>query len=542
MTTWEKHIMPKSEIYLDLSPWTPLKNRIFRFLWMASVISNIGTCMNDVGAAWLMTSLTNNPLLVALIQAASSLPICLLALPAGALADILDRRRSLIVLQTLLMIVAATLTTITFLKLITPNLLLLLTFCLGIGGALSTPAWQATVPELVPPNALAGAINLNSAGMNISRAIGPALAGIIITAGGTVAVFAINAVSFLGIIITLFHWKRKRKESTLPAERLFGAIRTGVRYVYATPVLHNMIILSFTFIFFASSIWALLPLIARDELHYGATGYGTLFALLGTGAVIGAIYLPRMSANFSNDQLIKMGYFAFAVSCCMLALLKTFYFAGIAMLLSGLGWIITLATLMTTAQQAVPSWVKGRALSIYFMAVFSGMAIGSTAWGMLTRHSSIPTALLVAASGLLAGIALSRLFTVIIEEIDHTPYRKIPTPVGTEVPRATQGPVMVTIEYTIDPEQEPHFIRIMRDIRRMRLREGAFFWKLFKDIENITHYTECFMSESWIDHLRYHERISVSDNKLLERAKAFQVGKKNPRASHLVACDLSKKR
>lgn len=534
-------LLSKSHI-LSLSVWSPLRYSIFRMLWLTSIISNIGSCMHDVGAAWLMTSLTQNPLLVALVQAAFSFSIFLLALPGGALADIVDRRRYLILLQTIMMLLAGSLAVITYLHVINPTSLLVLTFCLGTATALNAPVWQATVPELVPVDDLPHAIVLNSVGMNVSRAIGPAIAGFIITGIGTVAVFAINALSFLAIIIAFLFWPPKARLSTLPAERFVSAMRTGVRYVYASPVLHNILIRTAAFILFASVIWALLPLIARVELHSDAMGYGILFGLFGTGAITAAIVAPKIHKKFNPDQRIYLGSLLYASGALIIALIPSFYIACPAMLLTGFAWMNTSSTLMLSAQQAVPSWIRGRALSIYLMVMFGGMAIGSTIWGILATHFSVPIALIAAGIGLILSAFGTRIFTFVkIQNIDHTPYGPMPTlNLKGELPYQ-QGPIMVTIEYTVMNEQLPGFIKTMRKLRRIRLREGAFFWKLFKDMEDPARFTECFMSENWVEHLRLHEHVSLADYKIQKLANTFHQGKKAPRVTHLVACDIAKR-
>lgn len=525
----------------EFSAWSPLRYPIFRMLWLTSVVSNIGSCMHDVGAAWLMTSLTTNPLLVALVQTASALSIFLLALPAGALADIMDRRRYLILLQTMMMLIAATLAVATYFHAMNPPLLLALTFCLGTAAALNAPAWQATVPELVPTDALSHAIVLNSVGMNVSRAIGPAIAGLIITAIGTVAVFAINALSFLAIIIAFLFWQREPQKSTLPAERFMSAIRTGVRYVYASPAFHNVLIRTAVFMLFASVIWALLPLIARVGLAQGAAGYGILFGLFGTGAVIAALIAPRLNEKLNSDQRIYRGFLLYAFAALILALIHNFYVACGAMLISGFAWMTTSSTLMLAAQQAVPSWIRGRAISIYFMVMFGGMALGSTIWGILATHFTISVALLVAALGLIMGAFLTRIYTFVkIQSIDHTPYSAMRAPQLKEELHYQQGPIMVTVEYTVNHEQINDFTKTMRKLRRIRLREGAFFWKLFKDMEDPNRFIECFMSETWVEHLRLHEHVSMADYKIQKLANTFHTGNKGPHVTHLVACDISK--
>ncbi len=525
------------------SAWIPFQNPIFKMMWIASVVSSIGTWMQDVGAAWLMTSLTTNPLMVASVQAVTSFSIFLLTLPAGALADIIDRRQYLLVLQSALMTMAGLFALLTFLGKIDPMLLLFLTFCLGAGAALSFPAWQVLMAELVPVKHLPSAVALTGLSLNLSRAIGPALAGFIIAALGPAAVFALNSLSFFGIIVTLYKWKHPFRESPLPAERFYGAMRAGMRYLRGSPALQILLIKSCAFFVFASSVWALLPLVARIQLERGATGYGILFALLGIGAVIGTMFLPHFRQKFNCDQRVFLGSIGFAITGVVLAISKNFYISSGVMIIGGFGWMMVLSTLITLVQQVVASWVKARSVSIFLAIFFGGMALGSILWGWVASHFSIPFALLGAAFGLFLANFLTYLFISGEQLIlDHTPSGHLPAPTIEEEPSYEEGPVMVTIEYIIGQSNIPSFTQAIQDLRQTRLRDGAFFWSLFKDIENPGKFVECFMIESWLEHLRQHERISVSDREIQEKVDSFHIGKTPPHISHFVAHKLKRPR
>mgnify|MGYP001260934051 FL=1 len=525
------------------SPWIPFRYPIFRMLWIASVVSSIGTWMQDVGAAWLMTSLTSKPLMVASIQAATSFSMFLLALPAGALADILDRRRYLIVSQSGLMLTAGILALITFLGKISPELLLLLTFCLGVGAALSFPAWLALMSELVPSKHLPAAVTLTGVSLNLSRAVGPALAGIIIAATGPAAVFALNSLSYFGIIIALIGWERAPSESPLPAERFYGAMRAGLRYAWGSPALQIVLIKSCAFFIFASGIWALMPLVVRIQLHGGPIEFGILLALLGSGAVLGALLMPHLRQKLNCDQLILTGAIGFAITTFILAIVTNFYFACGVMVLGGISWICVLATLTTLVQQVVSAWVRARAISIFLAIFFGGMAMGSILWGWMATHFTISIALLIAAAGLLVFNFLTYIFISAENLIlDHTPSQHLPAPIVIEPPRFEDGPVMVTVEYTVKRQNIENFTGAMRDLRRIRLRDGAFFWSLFRDIENSKKFVECFMIESWLEHLRQHERISISDKEIIEKVRTFHEEKTPPHILHFVAQELPRKK
>jgi MFS family permease len=524
------------------SIWSPFRYPIFRMLWISSLISNIGTWMHDVGAAWLMTTLTNSPIWVSLVQAMAALSIFLLALPAGALADILDRRLYLIFLQAFMMIVAGALAIATFFGKISPELLLFLTFFLGAGTALSMPTWLALISELVPPKELSSAVTLTGLTINFARFTGPVLAGLIIAAYGPAAVFAINALSFFGIIISLFGWQRTPSDSLLPAERLFGAMRAGIRYVRGSPALQTLFVKSSAFFVFASGVWALLPLVARINLSSGPIGYGVLFAFFGMGAIIGALLLPRFREKLGCDTLIVLGATGFAVTAFTLSLSSNFYFACGGMMLGGTSWTVVLATLITVVQQVVASWVRARALSIFLAIFFGAMAVGSILWGWIASHFTISIALFVSAMGLLIANYLAYIFTSSERLIlDFTPSGHLPAPHVEEELKYEQGPVMITIEYFVSPQQTKNFSRVMRDLRRIRLREGAFFWSLFQDVEDTKKFVECFMVDSWLEHLRQHERISISDREVQDKAGTFHEGKDPPQVTHFIAYDVPKK-
>lgn len=531
----------KSQTKTD-STWSPFRYPVFKMLWISSLVSNIGTWMHDVGAAWLMTTLTNSPLWVSLVQATAAFSVFLLALPAGALADILDRRVYLVFLQAFMMIIAGALALATFLGKISPESLLVLTFFLGAGTALSTPTWLALMSELVPAKELPGAVTLIGLTINFARSIGPVLAGLIIATIGPAAVFALNSLSFFGIILSLFGWQRAPSESLFPAERLFGAMRAGIRYVRGSPALQTLFIKSSAFFVFASGVWGLLPLVAKRNLESGAIGYGLLFAFFGTGAVLGAVLLPKFREELVCDKLIVVGATGFAITTFILSLTSNFYLACAGMLLGGISWTVVLATLMTLVQQVVSTWVRARALSIFLAIFFGAMAIGNIIWGWVAAHSTISLSLFLAALGLLIANFLAYIYTSAEQLIlDFTPTGHLPPPQVAEEPAYEQGPVMVTLEYTIHPQNVEKFSRAIRDLRRIRLREGAFFWTLFRDIEDTKKFVECFMVDSWLEHLRQHERISISDRKVQDKVDSFHEGKKPPRIMHFIAHDVPKK-
>ncbi|AGH51066.1 hypothetical protein G432_16740 [Sphingomonas sp. MM-1] len=513
----------------------PLGYPMFRALWIATVVSNVGTWMHDVGAGWLMTSLSAEPLMVALVQAATTLPMFLFALPGGALADIVDRRRLLIGAQLWMLIAAGLLAVITFAGLTTPALLLAFTFALATGAALSAPAFQAIVPELVPRPALADAVALNSLGVNIARAIGPALGGVIIAMAGPPAVFALNAVSVLGVLGVLFAWKREAQAATLPAERFFGALRAGGRYARQSPELQTVLVRCLGFFPFASALWAFLPIIARRELGLGPTGYGGLLGFMGAGAIAGALLLPRLRRLIPSNQLTVLAAILFAVAMLGLAKTGSFVVGCLVMAIAGLAWIAMLSALNVAAQMAVPAWVKARALAVYLVVFQGAMAAGSTFWGWLAGRIGIPLALVIAAAGLVVALLLALRWRIGGESRDLAPSSHWPAPIVAEDPAPDRGPVMVTVEYRIDPARKAEFVRAMQEMRRIRRRDGALNWCLNEDAAQSGTMLESFVLESWLEHLRQHERVTQADRLDQAAVNQFHIGADPPLVRHLLA-------
>jgi MFS family permease len=526
---------PKSLARPGVSAWEPLRQPVFRALWIASLTSNIGTWMQNVGAAWLMTSLTPSPVVVALVQAATSLPVFLVGLPAGALADIVDRRRLLIVSQGWMLLSAAALGVLTLIGFMSSWILLALTFALGLGAAMNTPAWQAIVPEVVSPSELQEAVALNAAGFNVARAVGPALGGLIVGAAGPGPVFLLNAASFIAVMLVVYRWNRQRATSRLPAEHVIGAMRAGIRYVRNAPSLQAVLVRSGVLIVCAAGLWALLPLVARDQLGLGATGYGVLLGCLGIGAVTGATLLPRIKRKFSLDMLVAGATVVFAVATAALAYVQNVFLVGAAMVAGGIAWIALMSSFNAAAQTAAPEWVRARALAVYLLVFQGGMAVGSILWGALATRMGIRAALLVAVFGLIAGLMLITRYRLAEgEKIDLTPSLHWPEPrmiVGLE---PEGGPVLVEVEYFIELERAHEFTKAMDDVRRERLRDGAMRWGLFTDSANPNRFVETFLLESWVEHMRQHERVTKSDRMAKELARAFHIGAGTPKIVHLI--------
>jgi MFS family permease len=519
-----------------LGAWTPLQTALFRNLWIATIVSNVGTWMQDVGAGWLMTSLSSSPSLVALVEAADSFPLMLLALPAGALADIVDRRRLLIAVQVYLLIVAGALGVLTLLDMMTAWMLLGFIFVLGVGSALMLPAWAAIVPELVPADEMQSAVALNSVAINGARAVGPAIAGVLVAAVGAWLVFLLNALSYLGILVVLLQWRREHHKSTLPAERFVSAIRVGMRFVMHTRALQVVLIRGSAFFVFASATWSLFPLIVRKELGRGPEIYGLLLTCIGIGAVAGAMLLPRLRARFSRDALVAGASALYALAALALAHVQNIGLLAVAMLATGVAWISILSALQVSAQMTLPAWVRARGLAAFVVVFMGGMALGSILWGQVATRIGIPDSLTLAAAGMALAIGLTWRYKLGHHEVlDFTPSLDWAAPVLAETPEPDSGPVMVTIEYRVQPTRRAEFVTAMQAVREMRRRNGAYFWELLHDSADPARYMECFMDESWVEHLRQHERASIADRDILQRAKQFLVEGGSTKSEHWLA-------
>ena len=516
--------------------WAPLRHRAFAVIWSAALVSNVGTWMNDVGAGWLMTTLSPSPTMVALVQTAMTLPVLLFALPAGALADIVDRRRLLIAVQAAAAVVVAVFAVLVWKGLVTPLGLLLFNFILGTGLAFFGPTRNAVVPKLVPPAELHQAVMLNGIGMNVSRAIGPALAGMVIVSVGVAAPFAFNALSFLGVVAAFIWWRPPPAPPlTAPREQLWGAMVAGLRFARGSDWLRAALLRGLAFFLFASALWALLPLVARELLAGGAPLYGFLNAGIGVGAVGGALLVPRLRHRLDGHHLVMLATLVLALALAVVGLVQQRWAVGIAMLLFGGAWITGLASLNVSAQVALPDWVRARGMALFLMVMFGSLSLGSALWGGLASHTSIPAALLTAAMLALLGILLTRRAVLRdTADCDLAPVENWPAPmVDGEIPE-DRGPVMVLVEYDIATTDRAAFVSAMGPVAKARRRLGAFGWELFEDAARPGRFVESFVEASWADHLRHHARISEADLSIGAAARRFHQGPEPPRVQHLI--------
>ena len=518
------------------SAWAPFRNRTFAVIWTATVVSNIGGWMYNVASGWLMTSLNPDPFIVSMVQVANSLPMFLFAIPAGALADIVDRRRLLIIGESAIMITSTAFAALVWLHLITPVSLLVFSFIVTVGSAITAPGWQAVVPELVPKPDLPAAVAANSVGINVSRAVGPAIGGLLVGAIGIAAPFWVNAFSNLGVIVALVRWRLPKNKSgtPLPPERFGNAMRTGLRHARYNPNLSATLIRATAFFVFASAYWALLPLVTRSQIAGGPALYGLLLGIIGASAVGGAFLLRWLREKLGADRLLSIATLASAVATGLFALAHDSATAVVASLIAGASWISAVASLNVSAQIALPEWVRGRGLAVYVTVMFGALTIGSAIWGELAAVVGLTTALLIAAAGAIIAIPLTRAWKVQTGAVDDlSPSMHWPAPITTSAIEPDRGPVLVTVEYHIDPKNREPFLHALGRSARVRRRDGAYDWGIFEDPAKEGRFIETFLTDSWLDHLRQHQRVTKADRIMEQLVRRFQVGD-GPKTTHLI--------
>ncbi|MEZ0213709.1 MAG: MFS transporter [Xanthobacteraceae bacterium] len=517
--------------------FAPLKRPVFAVLWAATVLGNTGSFMRDVASAWLVTDLSDSPTAVAAVQAAGMLPVFLLAIPAGVLSDILDRRKFLIAIQLLLAAVSTTLMLLSHNGLLTVSSLIALTFAGGIGAALMGPTWQSIVPELVPKAELKGAVALNSLGINIARSIGPAAGGVLLAAVGAAATYGADVASYVVVIAALLWWKRPTGADDALGERFGGAFRAGLRYARASRELHVVLARAAVFFAFASAVWALLPLVTRELLRGDAAFYGLLLGCVGAGAIAGALLLPRLRARLDADGLMLTAAILTGCAAAALALAPPKWAAVPILLVMGGAWIVALTTLNATAQAILPNWVRGRALAVY-LTVFNGaMAGGSLGWGLVAQQIGLSATLVIAASGLvLSGLVAHRL-RLPAGEADLAPANHWPEPMLAEPVQGDRGPVLVLVEYRVARAEQGAFLKALERLAAARRRDGAAQWGVSEDAADPELMLEWFVVESWAEHLRQHRRASHADADVQHEVRRFDRRPEGPTVRHLLAVE-----
>lgn len=518
----------------------PLKAPVFRGLWLAWLAANMTMWMNDVAAAWLMTSLTTSPVMVALVQTASTLPVFLLGLPSGAMADILDRRKYFAATQLWVSVNALVLAALSVGNLLTAPVLLALTFSNGIGLAMRWPVFAAIVPQIVPRAELPAALALNGIAMNLSRVIGPVLAGGLLAAFSPAVVFVLNTLLAGAAFVLILRWKNTPRASALPGERFLGAMRVGLNYAMQSPRLKVILLRIFLFFLQSTALVALLPLVART-LHGGGAGtFTVMLSCVGGGAIVAAMYFPRWRQRFNRDHFVVAGTLIHAALSCLIVLVPEIWVALPAMVLIGMAWISVANSLTVSAQVAMPDWVRARGMSIYQMALMGGAAAGSLLWGQMAAWLDVKGAVIAAACFGVGVLFFTRRLSVEGgADIDFSPVSVRTAPEPSQDIGADEGPVMVTLEYQIDPARSAEFAEVMQRTRRARLRQGALSWGLFRDVAEPGRYVEYFVDENWVEHQRRLERFTAFDAELREQRMAFHLGPDLPVLRRYVADDLA---
>lgn len=514
----------------------PLNKPIFRSLLIADLVSDLGTFMQTVGAGWLMVSLNAGPFYIALTQTASALPFFVFALPAGAIGDIVDRRRLILFTEIWMACVAMILTAATVGSFITPALLLVLTFALSMGDAFESPAWRALLPEMVSREDLASASALNGIEFNFARAIGPALAGFIIAAAGIGTAFAINAVSFAAVILVVARWKRSPGKRQAPLETFGGATKAAIRYVRYSPHVRLLAVRSGATMLFASGLLALLPSVARN-ISSSPADYGVLLGFFGAGAVLGALLIQRLRKKRSSEAIVSTGVLVFGLTECAAGLLRSFAPLCLAMLVGGAAWIVFISLFNVLFFNQAPDWVRARIVAVSLLVVQGAMAAGSAIWGGLALKTGIHAALMWAGVGTIASTSLGLFLKLPDSEVDLTPWGhwRLPAILIPESADADSGPVLVTVEYDVAPEHQHEFLKAIQKYERIRRRDGAYEWDVFRDTENPTRYLETFLVSSWGEHLRQHERMTRADHEAEQRVQSLIRG--TPVVRHLIHPD-----
>ncbi len=526
-------IMPDS--LDDPAATRPFAIPIFRTVWIASIVSNFGGMIQSVGASWMMTTLTTSPALVALVQSSVTLPIMLLSLAAGAIADNRDRRLVMLAAQGFMLAVSVGLAVCTWAGLITPWLLLAFTFLIGCGTALNGPAWQASVGDMVPRAALPGAVALNSMNFNIARSLGPAIGGAIVSAAGAAAAFAVNAVSYIGLITVLSRWRPERPPRTLPREGLLDAMAAGIRYVAMSPTLRAVLLRSAVFGLAASAVPALMPVVARHLISGGAFTYGLLLGAFGIGAIGGALSSGRLRSTHSSEWIVRIAIAAFAAGTAITAFSPAMPLTMVGLFLAGGGWVLALSTFNVTVQMSAPRWVVARALALYQMWAFGGMAIGSWVFGELAGMADVRTSLMVSAVLLLLGLLLGWARPLPeVKDLDLDPIARWTEPEVAVPVEPRTGPVVVTIDYRIPEASIREFLTVMNERRRIRMRDGARHWTLLRDLGDPELWVERYHVPTWLDYIRHNQRRTKADAENIHRLRALHTGAEPPRVHRMV--------
>lgn len=512
-----------------LSPLVPLENGTFRNIWIANLASSFGALIQGVGAAWLMTSIADSVDMVALVQASTSLPIMMFSLLGGAIADSFNRRQVMLAAQCFMLAVSILLMAGALLGLISPWLLLAFTFLLGCGTALNNPSWQASVGDMVPREQLPAAVTLNSIGFNISRSVGPAIGGIIVAVAGAAGAFALNALSYLGLLYVLFRWKPPVETSKLPREGIGPAMLSGIRYVAMSPNLLRILLRGSIFGFTAISVMALLPVVSASQLTGGPLTYGLMLGSFGLGAVGGALLSGRLHMRFSSEAVVRIAFVSFAIAAFITGVSPSVWVTSPALMLGGASWVLALSLFNVSVQLSSPRWVVGRALSLYQTATFGGMALGSWVWGLVAEGYGLSIAFGAASLLMLAGALLGlRIPLPPRTMLDLDPLNRWQEPHLEMELQPRSGPILIQISYKIRPENLTTFMEVMDARKRIRRRDGARHWTLLRDLGQPNLWTESYQTPTWTEYVRHNLRMTKADAEIGEKVRALHEGPEPP--------------
>lgn len=516
------------------SAWAPFRHEAFRALWIAQFVSNVGTWMQSVGAVWVMVELKGSPTEVALVQTATTLPVVFFGIAGGALADLADRRRVLLATQSIMLVAAAALALLDGVGAVSTVSLLGLTFALGVGTALNNPAWQAIQPELVPHEEFPQAVTLGGASINLGRAIGPALGGLLVAAAGPWLVFSLNALSFAAVIVVLVRWRRPPDDVAGPPERFAGAVRAGTRYAFFSHALAGVLIRAGVFSAASAGLMALLPVYSTAVLHLGSGGFGLLLAGFGFGAIIAAAFLPALRARLSEDAVVVLGTLALAAVLGSLAVVDVTAVAMALVIVAGGAWLLCLSTLNVAAQLAVPGWVRARGLALYLSVFSGGIALGSAGWGVVANSLGSQGALAWGALAVALTSLLALRWKLRTIDLDLSPAPMF-APEMRLAPEDTTGPTLVTLTYDVRPDAHQQFLSALEHVRRLRRRTGAVHWAVYRDAEHPDQFIETFVVPTWDEHLRQHERRTASDRQIQDDLRPYLRDHELPQARHYIA-------
>ncbi|WP_251978764.1 MFS transporter [Salinicola avicenniae] len=520
----------------DVSTFAPLAVPAFRMIWIANLFANLGVWAQSVAAAWVVTSNDGGAVLVAMIQVAAALPLVLLSIVTGVIADNYDRRKVMLFGLAIEVLGGAFITTVAFLGLLSPTLLIASILCVSLGGAITTPAWQAAVNEQVPRNLVSSAVLLNSVNYNAARAIGPAIGGLLLAAVGPAWIFLLNVLCFGGLIVALWRWRRAVLPKSLPPERLWEGVKAAMHFVQYSSVTRLVMLRAFIFGISASAIWALLPLLAHQHPSGNASLYGYMLGGLGIGAIAASTLVARARQRLGSSRLISIAALTLGVVMMTLGSIETLWVLFPALVIGGSCWIAAVASYNSAVQVLVPDWVKARALALYQTALYAGLTLGSLLWGQLADGLGVAMALLLA--GILLIVSATLLISSRLPALDASGLTEAPE-AHTENPDfdfdPARGSVMVTIEYRIDGDNLREFARAVRPLRKLRLRNGAKRWSLYRDIVDRDLWQEVFLVPNWLQHLRMLDRLTLDDRAIMDRVNALHGGSEAPRVRHGVS-------